>query len=77
MNRDQLLVAIQELIDETYAKGGHYTWLNGKAVMLYEMVKKYGFNWNVKALAEIELSGLAKEYVDYKNSRATYNTFGG
>lgn len=77
MNKEQLLIGIQELIDETYSKGGHYTWLNGKACELYEIVKKYGDNWQVQFLGEVELAGLAKEFEDYKNSRATYNTFGG
>lgn len=77
MLREHLLIGIQELIDETYARGGHYTWLNGKACELYEIVNKYGDNWQVQFLGEVELASLAKEFEDYKNSRATYNSFDG
>ena len=83
MDKQHLLLGIQSLIEETYNKPGHYIWLNGQLIMLLEFAKITSdnpkdivSNW-IKAKAEVKLRTLAAEFENYKNSRATYETFAG
>ncbi len=61
MNRENLIIAYQELIDETYGKQGHSVWVNGQAVLMKDFVVMFGHLESVRAYAEDKLRELGKE----------------
>lgn len=61
MNREQLIIGIQELIDDTFNKQGHAVWINGQAVALKDFVVMFEHIESVRAYAEDKLRELGKE----------------
>lgn len=75
--QEALIYGCQELIDESFGKPNHYTWINGKVTELKEFVRMFGHIQGICEYAEDRLSELAKEFEDTKNSKSTYFTFAG
>ena len=75
--QEALIFGCQELIDETFGKPEHYTWINGKVTELKEFVRMFGHLDGVCEYAEGRLLQLAGEFEGTKNSKSTYTTFAG
>ena len=63
MDREHLIIAYKELIDETYNKPGHNTWINGQAILMKDFVTMFGHLEDVRAYAEDRLRELGKEVI--------------
>ena len=61
MDREQTIIGIQELIDDTFNKQGHAIWVNGQAIALKDFVTMFGHIESVRAYAEDKLRELGKD----------------
>ena len=62
MDREHLIIGIQELIEDTSFKNqGHAIWINGQAILMKDFVTMFGHIESVRAYAEDKLRELGKE----------------